>query len=98
ALLGLFFSGAVTVLAASRDHGRFDVFDTDELAGVCQALDGVPLAARVATFATFNHPVSLCGHPIVAGYFAHLWSHGSPTGTLPADLDALLSGEPDWRA
>ena len=97
ALGGLFFSGAVAVAAASRDHGRFEIFDTAELEAVCRGLEGVALSDRVATLATFNHPVSLCGHPIVAGYFAHLWSHGSHSGTVPADLDAVSSGQADWR-
>ena len=46
---------------------------------------------------TFNHPVALCGHALVAGYSGHLWSHGIDAQSTQRDLEALMRGEPDWR-
>lgn len=97
-LAALFLPGVLEVLAASRGPaGCLEVLDVAETDGVCRALAAVPIRDRVATAATFNHPVALCGHPLVAGYPGHLWSHGVPARSTQQDLDALLRGEPDWR-
>jgi hypothetical protein len=98
ALIGLLLPGGAAVLAASREPTpRIEVLHVAETDGVCRALAGVPPGDRVATMATFNHPVALCGHPLVAGYAGHLWSHGIEARSTQRDLDALLRGEPDWR-
>jgi hypothetical protein len=52
---------------------------------------------RVATAPTFNHPVALCGHPLVAGYAGHLWSHGLDASRVQRGLNRLLLGVPGWR-
>ena len=100
-LVGLLLPGAVPVLAASREPTpRLEVLHVAETDGVCRALAGVPPGDRVATVATFNHPVALCGHPLVAGYAGHLWSHGTDDRSIERtqrDLEALMRGEPDWR-
>lgn len=99
ALVALLFSGAVSVLAASvAPQGRNEVLDIAEAEGVCRALAGISVRERVATVPTFNHPVALCGHPLVAGYAGHLWSHGIDARQTQSDLAALMKGEPDWRA
>jgi hypothetical protein len=93
----LFFSGAVSVLGASLGRGpRLEILDVAEYEGVCRALAEVR-TARVATVQTFNHPVALCGHPIVAGYAGHLWSHGLDAADVEKRLARLLRGEPGWR-
>ena len=98
ALAALFFSGAVAVLAASlAPPGRFEVLGLEETRGVCRALAGISVRERVATVPTFNHPVALCGHPLVAGYAGHLWSHGIEARQVQADLAAAMRGEADWR-
>jgi hypothetical protein len=98
AIAVLFLSGAVSVLAASlAPLGRNEVVDLAEMEGVCPALEGVSVRERVATVPTFNHPVALCGHPVVAGYAGHLWSHGIDARKVQADLTAMMRGEPDWR-
>jgi hypothetical protein len=98
ALAALFFSGAVAVLAASlAPLGRNEVLDLAETQGVCRALAGISVCERVATVPTFNHPVALCGHPLVAGYAGHLWSHGIDAREVQADLTAAMRGESDWR-
>jgi hypothetical protein len=97
AVVVLFFSGAVSVLAASLGRApRLEVLDVREYEGVCRALAGVR-TTRVATAQTFNHPVALCGHPIVAGYAGHLWSHGLDAAPVEKRLATLMRGEPGWR-
>lgn len=94
---GLLFSGAVSVTGASLGRGpRLEVLVPLEYEGVCRALEGVE-TARVATAPTFNHPVALCGRPIVAGYAGHLWSHGLDGAAATRRLGRLLRGEPGWR-
>jgi hypothetical protein len=98
ALVGLLFSGAVSVAGASRGGGlELKILDRAEHEGVCRALSGLPKDARVATVATFDHPVALCGQPVVAGYPGHLWSHGLDATPVLKGLDRLMRGEPGWR-
>jgi hypothetical protein len=93
----LFFSGAVSVLGASFGRvPRLEVLDLAEYQGVCRALQGVE-TSRVATAQTFNHPVALCGRPIVAGYAGHLWSHGLEAAPVEKILGLLMRGDPGWR-
>jgi hypothetical protein len=96
-LVGLLFSGAACVLAASVGRGPWlQVLDLREYDAVCAALREVE-TTRVATAPTFNHPVALCGRPIVAGYPGHLWSHGLDSGAAEKGLARLMRGEPGWR-
>jgi hypothetical protein len=98
AVVGLLFSGAVSVVAASIGGGpRLDVLDLEEYPAVCQALEPQPPGARVATAPTFNHPVALCGHPLVLGYGGHLWSHGIDGSGVERQLGVLMRGEDGWR-
>ena len=91
-VFGLLFSGAVSVLGASLGRGpRLEVLNRAEHEGVCRALAGVK-ASRVATAPTFNHPVALCGQPIVAGYAGHLWSHGLDAAAVQQGLVAADAG------
>ena len=96
-LVGLLLPGVVVVLLASREpKPRIEILNLAETDGVCRALAGLPAGDRVATVPTFNHPVALCGHPLVAGYAGHLWSHGIAARSIQRDLEGLLGGEPDW--
>jgi hypothetical protein len=96
-VFGLFFSGAVSLLGGSLGRGpRLELLDRAEYEGVCRAVAGVG-ASRVATAPTFNHPVALCGQPIVAGYAGHLWSHGLDAAAVQEGLSRLMRGEPGWR-
>jgi hypothetical protein len=96
-LAALFFSGGTSVLAASIGRGpRLEVLHHAEYEAVCGALTGLA-TTRVATAPTFNHPVALCGRPVVAGYPGHLWSHGLDSAATEKGLARLLRGEPTWR-
>ena len=98
AVVGLLFSGAVSVTAASLGRGpRLDVLRLGEYEAVCRALASRPPTERVAVAPTFNHPVALCGHPLVLGYGGHLWSHGIDASRVSQRLVALMQGQPSWR-
>ncbi len=95
---GLLFSGAVSVAAGSLGRGpRLEVLSRSEYDAVCAALASRPLTERVAVAPTFNHPVALCGHPLVHGYAGHLWSHGIDATEVQRGVESLLRGEPGWR-
>jgi len=97
AVVGLLFSGAVSVASASLGGGpRLDVLEIAEHEAVCRSLAPLSPPARVATAPTFNHPVALCGHPVVAGYAGHLWSHGIDASRVERDLEELMLGSPGW--
>jgi hypothetical protein len=98
AAFGLLFSGAVSVTAASIGGGpRLEVLDLHEYRAVCRALQSQPPEIRVATAPTFNHPVALCGHPLVLGYGGHLWSHGIDGSGVEGHLGVLMRGDFGWR-
>ncbi len=98
AVTGLLFSGAVSVLGASIGGGpRLDVLYLQEYAAVCESLESQVPGERVAVAPTFNHPVALCGHPLVLGYGGHLWSHGIDGSEVEAHLGVLMRGEDGWR-
>ncbi len=95
----LFFSGAESVVAASAGRTmRLDVFDRLEYEQVCAAVAPLGRDERVATAQVHNHPVALCGQPIVAGYGGHLWSHGLDARPIEAGLSRLMNGQGDYRA
>ena len=99
AVVGLLFSGAVSVAAACLgEAGPLEVLEEAEYAGVCEALRPLGRNERVATAQAHNHPVALCGQPIVAGYSGHLWSHGLRSGPVEAGLRRLMLGGGDFRA
>jgi hypothetical protein len=89
--------GAATLTASLLPDRAFALAKVAEIEGVCAAVRPLPVEARVATAQTFNHPVALCGQPVVAGYAGHLWSHGIQGGAVEAQLRALMMGEGEWR-
>ena len=99
ALFVLFFSGAISVVGASLGRGpRLEVLEKAEYDGVCRALAPLGRDERVATAQAHNHPVALCGQPVVAGYGGHIWSHGLDGTLVQARLGRLLAGQGDYRA
>jgi hypothetical protein len=95
-VVGLLFSGAVSVAGAWPERMRLEILDEAEYTSVCRALEGLR-TDRVAVAPTFNHPVALCGRAIVAGYAGHLWSHGLDAAPVVARLERLMRGAPGWR-
>ncbi|HXB56034.1 MAG TPA: hypothetical protein VN461_14715 [Vicinamibacteria bacterium] len=97
-LLAVFLPGIASVVEASVGSGPpLEIFRVSEREAVCSALSPLPIRDRVATAPTFNHPVALCGHPLVAGYAGHLWSHGIAAEPVTARLGDLMMGRPGWE-
>jgi hypothetical protein len=93
----LLLPGVPAVLRGFRGSPGLEVFRNQEMAEVCDALSDIPVAARIAAAQTFNHPAALCGHPVVAGYDGHLWSHGISASRVKAALSNLMWGRPGWQ-
>jgi hypothetical protein len=95
----LFWSGFASLLGGlDATHTGHDIATRSELDGVAQAVRGLPVTARFAGCPTYNHPLLLSGRAMALGYPGHLWSHGLPYREAETHLDALMNGEPDWRA
>ncbi len=90
--------GTVNVADATLNprHG-YAIYDVAEVDAVCDALRPIAVAERIAVFPTFNHPVALCGHALVAGYAGHLWSHGIDSRRVSERLEVLMNGSPGWE-
>ncbi len=96
--LVLFLSGTVvTFYSLNPDGGGYELFRRDEMEEVCATLNEIPPDTRIATGQTYNHPVSLCGHGVVAGYEGYLWSHGINSKVVSQKLKDLMLGTPQWR-
>ncbi len=90
--------GALTVAESTFVlRGDLDVYAVAERRAVCEAVRRLPPDARVATKPTFNHPMALCGQPIVEGYAGHLWSHGIDASIVDRRLRTLMLGLPGWE-
>lgn len=90
--------GMVWVSDATLDprHG-YSIYDSREVEAVCAALREVPVTARIAVWPTFNHPVALCGRPLVAGYGGHLWTYGLDPRYVSDRLQLLMNGGEGWE-
>ena len=97
-LLLWLFPGIASVADATvgPEHG-YVVYQRKEVEQVCEALRAAPVDARLAVEPTFNHPVALCGHPLVAGYGGHLWTYGIDPRFVETRLAALMDGHDDWE-
>jgi hypothetical protein len=97
ALVVLLAPGAFAIGASLDPAHAYPVADVAEERSVCAGLAALPVTERVATVQTFNHPVALCGHPLVAGYSGHLWSHGIRSAPVEEALRSVMMGRPGWE-
>jgi hypothetical protein len=90
--------GIVSVSDATLgpQHG-YVLYQRPEVDAVCNALRESPIGERIAVAPTFNHPVALCGHPLVAGYGGHLWTYGIASRAVEEKLALLMDGRPEWE-
>ncbi len=95
--MALLAPGLAVVGGSLGPKQAFEVGVAAEIAEVCRGLAPLPASARVATAQTFNHPVALCGQPLVAGYSGHLWSHGIKAKAVEEALGSLMAGAPGWE-
>jgi hypothetical protein len=95
--LALFTSGGISLATGLDARHGYGLADRSEMADASVLLRIVPADARVACLPTYNHPVLLLGQPVVMGYDGHLFSQGLDYAPVQRDLEALMSGGPDWR-
>lgn len=93
----LFGSGFVTLGVGLNSQHGYEIARQSELAAVAALLSGLPLDAVIATAPEYNHPVLLLGHPVVAGYEGHLWSHGLHYQERLNVLHSILQGQSGWE-
>src|SRR5437660_6497608 len=94
----LFFSGFVSLivgLAAGRPGYQFA--SRTEIDFVAAAVRRLPLEARFAGFATYNHSLLLNGRKMVCGYGGHLWTQGINSTEVGNKLHDLMLGQGDWK-
>lgn len=97
--VALFFSGFVCIWAAYNiTNTGHRIADTAEVDSLCEAIEPLDRSQRFAAVQTYNHPLSLCGAKVVAGYSAHLWSHGIKAGPFEEELKKLMLGAEGWEA
>ena len=93
----LFASGGVSLATGLDARHGYGLANRADLADAEVLLRSVPADTRVACMPGYNHPALLLGQPVVMGYDGHLFSQGLDYGPAQRDLDALMSGAPDWR-
>ena len=96
-LLAALLPGALAVADSLGPDHDYEIYEISETQAGCTALSSIPVGDRIATAQTFNHPVALCGHPLVAGYSGHLWSHGIHAQDVERRLRSLMLGRPGWE-
>jgi hypothetical protein len=87
---------AVASMHDPDNHGN-EIYTREAYDGVCTATQNIAPEMRFATAQIHNHPVLLCGHPLVAGYAGVLWSHGVDASRIQEKLNRLMKGDQDWR-
>ena len=93
-----FFTGFLAVFGQYHSsNGGVGIATMKEVNGVCEATKDLPVSGRFATVQTYNHPVALCGHPLVAGYAGHLGGLGLDSAVQTEQLRRLMMGDPAWQ-
>ncbi len=94
----LFFSGFISLLGGlAAGKGGFEFASRAEIDVVGAAIRSLPLAARFASFPTYNHPLLLNGRKVVCGYPGHLWTQGLDYAPVENSLQSLMLGQGDWK-
>ena len=97
ALFLLFGSGAATLEAGIDGRHGYELIKRSLLDETSWILRNVPSDAVIACAPEYNHPILLLGHPVVAGYEGHLWSHGLDYQARLTALNSLMMGELGWE-
>ena len=95
--IGLFFSGAVSLIGGLDARQNFPIAKRSELAAWQMATQDIPATARFACAPDYNHPLLLLGRKVVCGYDGHLWSHGLPYREKYTLLKSALAGGTSWK-
>lgn len=95
--VGLFFTGAVSLMAGLDGRHGYKLASRSELAKTAALLEGIPATARFATAPDYAHPVLMLGRKVAIGYPGHLWSHGLDYQDHEAALARLMLSDPTWH-
>lgn len=94
----LFASGTVTLFYGLNSSHGYEIAKRTEVDATRALFKNFSTDAVIATAPEYNHPVLLLGHPVVAGYEGHLWSHGLPYHERLAKLHSIMMGQKNWEA
>jgi hypothetical protein len=97
ALFLLFASGAATLIAGLDARHGYELIRKSDLEDASWIIRKLPPEAVIACAPEYNHPVIISGHPVVAGYEGHLWSHGLDYKQRLGILNAMMMGEKGWQ-
>jgi len=97
ALFLLFASGAATLIAGLDARHGYELIRKSDLEDADWIIRKLPPEAVIACAPEYNHPVIISGHPVVAGYEGHLWSHGLDYRHRLGILNAMMMGEKGWQ-
>jgi hypothetical protein len=98
AMIGLFFSGFVTLIGGlNSQYEGFHIATVSELQELRDATSNIPITETFAAEPSYNHPLLLIGRKVVLGYPSHVWSHGIDYAAQDRRLDGLMNGGKDWR-
>ncbi len=93
----LFASGFVTLFVGLDARHGYEIARQSELAHAAALISEFSSDEVIATAPEYNHPVLLLGHPVVAGYEGHLWSHGLCYEERLKLLRSILQGDSCWE-
>jgi len=96
-LIGLYFTGAISIYAGLDYRHSYGLAGREEIAEASNMTSGLPRDARIICAPTFNHPLGLAGHKLIAGYDGHLFSHGLDYGKIYQAEESILKGETGWK-
>lgn len=94
---GLFFTGAVSLMAGLDGRHGYQLAVRSELAAVEKAIKDIPISARFAAAPDYAHPLLLLGRKVAIGYTGHLWSHGLDYQEKEALLTQVMLGGTEWK-
>lgn len=93
----LFGSGVLSLTYGLNNQHGYEIAKQSELQETAALVRYLPANAIIATAPDYNHPILLLGHPVVAGYEGHLWSHGLSYQKQLSDLHFIMMGEEGWE-
>jgi hypothetical protein len=98
AIVALFIPGVVAILWMQnpKNHG-IEMYGRETVDAVCTAFKAVDPDSRVAIAKIHNHPVLICGQPVVMGYAGVLWGEGLKYAETENMLNHMMHGDSNWH-
>lgn len=96
-LAALFITGATSVAYRTTTNPNIILLRLEEKWKAQELTKGLDRTSKIAAAPTYNHPLSMLGFPLIAGYEGHLWSHGINYRKELSLLKKVLQGEAGWE-